>query len=391
MKLLSFNYHGVASPNKKLVLKHLFASEKIDIIFLQETLGSASVVSLLLDSWLPGWSFHSLDASSRSGGLTLGIWNRTIKTLNVWGGRGFLGADIYSPTLESNFRILNVYGPCQDRMAFWRPLLNLSLLHQDNIIIGGDLNFSLGYSEYWGNHAQVDAMTGFYQNLLESHNFIDVPSAKKQPTWKNNRVGEASLARRLDHFLTKEALTNGARDRFLEGTPSRYIGGHNSEFPPQHEGAKELIQDLGSEEKGGRRINPQGRRRPFFSFEKDSRGVMRTKEQKDTYSASLQKRTQVLRNREANWRFRSRATWLKEGYDNTKFFHKHANGKKAINTIWELKDLEGTSVHSFRELVALACSHFQNIYKSPPYTSLAEVMRTMQLFPGFVEQEMNRS
>lgn len=51
-------------------------------------------------------------------------------------------------------------------------------------------------------------MSVFFENLLESHSFIDIPSAKVHPTWRNNRTGEASLARRLDRFLTKEDLVN---------------------------------------------------------------------------------------------------------------------------------------------------------------------------------------
>jgi len=112
MKLFSFNCCGMASPDEKLALKRLFAIELVDIIFLQETLGPTSSITHLLESWLPGWTFHSLDAMGRSEGLTLGTCNHTIKTLRVWGGRGCLGADIYSPTLEAKFRIINVYGPC---------------------------------------------------------------------------------------------------------------------------------------------------------------------------------------------------------------------------------------------------------------------------------------
>lgn len=48
----------------------------------------------------------------------------------------------------------------------------------------------------------------FFENLLEDHNLIDIPSTKIQPTWRNNRTGEASLARRLDRFLIKEPLIN---------------------------------------------------------------------------------------------------------------------------------------------------------------------------------------
>jgi len=37
--------------------------------------------------------------------------------------------------------------------------------------------------------------------------------------------------------------------------------------------------------------------------------------------------------REEAWRLRSRAAELLEGDDNTKFYHKFANGRKNINTI----------------------------------------------------------
>jgi len=48
----------------------------------------------------------------------------------------------------------------------------------------------------------------YFENLLDSHNLIDIPIVKIQPTWRNNRTGEASLARILDRFLILEALVN---------------------------------------------------------------------------------------------------------------------------------------------------------------------------------------
>jgi len=84
MKMLSFNYRGLASPDKKLAMRRLFLSEPFDILFLQETLGQGSVVTHLLESWLLGWSFHALDASRHSGGLALGVNNRSIRICNIW-------------------------------------------------------------------------------------------------------------------------------------------------------------------------------------------------------------------------------------------------------------------------------------------------------------------
>jgi hypothetical protein len=41
-------------------------------------------------------------------------------------------------------KILNVYGPHTDMILFWNSLFNKELLKSENLIIGGDLNFSLG-------------------------------------------------------------------------------------------------------------------------------------------------------------------------------------------------------------------------------------------------------
>lgn len=76
----------------------------------------------------------------------------------------------------------------------------------DNLILGGDLNLSIGYLESWGDHAQIDPLSDLFENVLEDHSLIDIPSVKLQPTWRNKRTGEDSLARRLDHFLIKKKL-----------------------------------------------------------------------------------------------------------------------------------------------------------------------------------------
>jgi len=91
MKLLSYNFHGLASPeNKKkkqqLAFRRLLSIERVDVIFLQETLGLAETISHLLESMLPGWHFHALDVHERSGGIMMGYNSRTIKLCNICGG-----------------------------------------------------------------------------------------------------------------------------------------------------------------------------------------------------------------------------------------------------------------------------------------------------------------
>jgi len=151
MKILSFNCRGFASLAKKLALRRLLLSSQMDIIFLQETLCQAEPLIQSLSAWLPSWTFHALDAFGRSGGLAIGVNNRVAEIKNIFGGRGFIGFDINAHSAGRDIRIINVYGPCTDRANYWRSLLESELFQADNIILGGDLNFSLGYSESWGH------------------------------------------------------------------------------------------------------------------------------------------------------------------------------------------------------------------------------------------------
>jgi hypothetical protein len=45
---------------------------------------------------------------------------------------------------------LNVYGPCQERKAFWEALDGSGLLRHKDLIMANDLNFTTSPEEVWG-------------------------------------------------------------------------------------------------------------------------------------------------------------------------------------------------------------------------------------------------
>lgn len=73
MKIASLNCRGLARPEKKLALRKLFQTSPVNIILLQETLGLADSISLLLEAMLAEWWFFGIDANRRSGGLAMGF------------------------------------------------------------------------------------------------------------------------------------------------------------------------------------------------------------------------------------------------------------------------------------------------------------------------------
>lgn len=83
----------------------------------------------------------------------MGFNSITIKIDNMWGSEGVLGDDITTIELNASPWLINIYGPYHNRVGFWDKLMNTSFMDTDNVIIGGDLNFSLGHAESWGTHA----------------------------------------------------------------------------------------------------------------------------------------------------------------------------------------------------------------------------------------------
>ena len=83
----------------------------------------------------------------------------TIHLKASWGGARFISMDIYSSDLGMDLKIVNIYGPFHNKEAFWNHLLNLSIINYDNIILGGDMKFYIGFGESWGSNAQVDPLS----------------------------------------------------------------------------------------------------------------------------------------------------------------------------------------------------------------------------------------
>jgi len=125
-------------------MERLITTQQPDIILLQETLVDSTKVSSTLATLLLGWQFVGIDVVGRSVGRAMGWCIRIIKLLNSWELNSCLKIYIFVEGLGKEFRILNVYCPYLDKTPFWESLLRLKILKDENFILGGGLNFSLG-------------------------------------------------------------------------------------------------------------------------------------------------------------------------------------------------------------------------------------------------------
>eukprot|EP00253_Pinus_taeda_P015506 PITA_15506 len=435
MILLSWNCRGLASKPKKLALKELIFRYNPDILFLQETLGKSVEVEFMLKSILLGWSFHAIDAVGHSGGLAIGVKDGRMQINSFWGMDHVLGLEISSSEMGVSLMLLNIYGPCQGREQFWNNLLSRELIKSRSLILGGDLNFSIGTAEAWGPSAREDPLSDFFSNLIPSHNLIDVNLIKSKPTWRNRRTGEGRVAKRLDRFLINESL--------MRDIPMirQWVGeGGNSdhfpillefEKPPpkpaspfkfnaawlQEESFNKLFRDTWRHS-GNAQVGNKGEllwdnlrrlKKATIEWAKARKKAQNEKlllidanlreleepeadgylnqESKERILNLEKQRSKILLDKEEEWRQKSRAIWLKAGDENTKFFHNYAKGRKSVNTIWKLKDQNGREASSFEDLSRMGKAHFQNLFTAQGGITLAEIIRTTQCFPRFVEEE----
>jgi hypothetical protein len=91
-----------------------------------------------------------------------------------------------------------------DRKEFWKKIFNSKLANSNYVFIRGDLNFTLGDYEILGPTTQKDPISDFFIEKLDEAGLFDIQTIKYNPTWRNLRLGDESVEKRLDIFLRLE-------------------------------------------------------------------------------------------------------------------------------------------------------------------------------------------
>jgi hypothetical protein len=78
--------------------------------------------------------------------------------------------------------VLNVYGPYSNRVEYWDTFFKLECIQNGLVVIGGDLNFTLGAFKIWGPVAQIDCLLGYFLRKLEEVGLLDIEPTKLSPT-----------------------------------------------------------------------------------------------------------------------------------------------------------------------------------------------------------------
>lgn len=213
MILLSLNIRGVRGALKKASMRRLIDRTLPNIIFLQETLVDEQQAWDFLSSLRPQWFVSVVSSVGKSGGLL--VTQDPIK----FDLEPFLccGVILMTGTCCANkrqFTLLNVYGPCTDRITFQDKFFVLCLLAKTKLIDAGDFNFTLFANEVWGDTTLQDQVVAQLRQIFLRNKLVDILSIAAFPTWRNGRVGLESISKRFDRvFISENLLQHSGRYR----------------------------------------------------------------------------------------------------------------------------------------------------------------------------------
>ena len=74
------------------------------------------------------------------------------------------------------------------------------------------------------------------------------------------------------------------------------------------------------------------------------------------------RKRKILLDRENEARHKSRATWIICGDDNTPFFHKFANHRKNVNSIWKIRNDGGNMVEGYEAIAGDGVQQFGTLF-----------------------------
>jgi hypothetical protein len=112
-----------------------------------------------------------------------------------------LGIALFPWDLGKDIIFLNIYGLYSNKIVLWNKVFNSNWICQDLTIIGGDLNFNFDSLEIWGPVTYVDCLLGYFMRKMEEVGLVDIELSKLNSAWRNNKVGETWVAKRLYRFF----------------------------------------------------------------------------------------------------------------------------------------------------------------------------------------------
>ncbi|GLT79931.1 hypothetical protein SLA2020_513970 [Shorea laevis] len=409
MKAISFNIRGLGNSVKRKELRKIVSGEHVNFLMIQETKLETVDENLCRSIWgQEGFEWYAKSADGRAGGL-LCIWDSHLfKKIDLFEGDGFISVEGMWGANKTSCCFLNVYGPCNvtGRAKLWNDISAHISCRTCIFCIGGDFNCVKGGYERKGKMISHPGTDDFNQ-FIDTNGLVDLPLSNRKFTWyKSDRSAQS----RLDRFLLSENFQKAWGD-CVQIAIKRSISDHcpislissNANWGPKpfksidswtsHHDFGKMIESLWNsfqvegywgfkckeKLKALRMHLKQWNKAVFGNIDsqldealKNIEAIDIKYEGQDITEDDMLKRKegfanlwQCLKKKESLWRQKSRASWIKDGDANSRFFHRIINERRQRNMIHGVDD-KGTWIDDLDQVKLIILDHFKNQFSSQP-------------------------
>ncbi|XP_058008494.1 uncharacterized protein LOC131182962 [Hevea brasiliensis] len=259
------------------------------------------------------------------------------------------------------WRITGFYGRPNrnERRASWALLRELASQYSYPWVCCGDFNAILTQDEKRGGNFYPTYLVQDFRDAVLQAGLSDVNMNGYKYTWDNARDDDDWVEAKLDRFLANDDW----KRRFILVVVAKLLRKSGLILPGS---VLEKLQFCSV------RLGEWGDNlRKLYKQEiDDCKRVMsllrgkRDAHSRESFRMAKSKFLDLLRRKESYWRQRAKEFWLKEGDQNTKFFHRKNTIRQRKNRIDRLKDDNGNWCDWSTGLEAMITDYFKNIFTS---------------------------
>ncbi|XP_057444610.1 uncharacterized protein LOC130736850 [Lotus japonicus] len=404
MKILSWNCRGLGNLQTVRVLKKLIHSKDPDVVFLMET-------KLYTSEALQ----HIGRGNSRAGGLCL-WWRSDLQLEIINASLHHILCTILHPDEAIPMTMVGLYGHPEEgrKIETWNLIKNLMPQDPRACVVIGDFNDILSPFDKLGGDPPDLGHIQWVNQMCGDCGLFEVEFSGKRFTWSNNRTAPGTIEERHDlalvndewtalwpattivHFQRRQSdhspilLTCGTsrgrkelkRTRMFrfeelwlqEGvecaevvTESWCTGG--TYFLARIAAVSSALDGWGRSKFGNlpRKIADQQ------ALLQNLQEKIQTEQVRLATSEASKELDNLLEQEEIWWGQRSRATWLKHGDKNSKFFHQKASQRRKRNMIEQLRDDRGRKFEEDKDISRVLMDYFTNLFATSHPSGVEEV------------------
>ena len=412
-KVLSWNCQGLGNKATIGYLRDVWKQYRPDFLFLSETKQS----TLFMEIFVGHFGYKHLkmvDPIGCSGGLAL-FYNNDFNVTIIYASNRLI--DIEAVYKNKIIYLSFIYGDPvpKNREQVWERLTRIGLTRNAPWFLIGDFNELTGNHEKRGGKLRHASSFLPFNSMIQDCRLLDFPYLGDWLSWRGWR-DKKTIRCRLDRALANEDwhdlfcnsfieyLTRIASDHSLIiATIADKIprGKHNFKFDKRWIGKEGLLEAISNgwylgggpnEENFVNKMTSSRRSISQWRKEQSPYGRKTIDELKSelTVAQSDDSRTreeitdlttrlkEAYRDEESYWYQKSRSLWMKEGDNNSKYFHALTKQRRARNRITGLHDANGVWSTEDKDIQNIAVSYFGSLFSTSNPQILKDSLEEIQ-------------